>query len=576
VQLARHFEKAGIQNKACHYLHRAGEQSAANYAHAEAVEFFSRALDLLSADMVEEREALLLAREKAYDLLGQREAQEDDLTSLRALANAQDDDQLRTEVYLRLAHFRGVTGKLDNAVEAARSAIELAQAIQDVSREAAGYLAWGRALQHQASYEQAQRQLEKALALTRSRLSQIQTSQMSIEGVEWATLRLLEADSLRGLAHVFEERGKPDEAGPFLQQARGLYRELGHRRGECRVLNSLANLRKEQGDYETALTLHRQALALAREIGDRHAEGGVLSNLGTVHDNTGDFPGARKYHEQALMVRREIEDLRGQAISLGNLGVIAGRQNDHTAARQRFEEALALFREIGDQWGTGLTLRNLASVCLYLGDYESASAYTIEARGIFQAIDYPRGVAGAESMLGLLLSLQGSFEESVAHCQRALDILDVIGELGQQPQTLSHLGDALLGLNDLDSAAEAYTQAIELLRGSGAEHKMVEPLAGMARIALAEGDSARALAHIEQLLPHLTTMDDPYYAYLTCYQVFRANDDTRANEFLSTAHRLLQKNAALLSDETSRRSFLESVRVNREIVEEFARLHLDG
>jgi tetratricopeptide (TPR) repeat protein len=163
----------------------------------------------------------------------------------------------------------------------------------------------------------------------------------------------------------------------------------------------------------------------------------------------------------------------------------------------------------------------------------------------------------------------------VAQCRRALEILEEIGELQHQPHVLIHLGDGLMGLNDISGAADAFDQALELLRASGPEQAVVKPLAGLARVALAQGDPARALAYVEELLPHLATMDDPYHVYLTCYRVYQANDDARAKEILATAHRLLQENAALLSGEASRRSFLENVRINREIVQEFARLHSD-
>jgi hypothetical protein len=67
-------------------------------------------------------------------------------------------------------------------------------------------------------------------------------------------------------------------------------------------------------------------------------------------------------------------------------------------------------------------------------------------------------------------------------------------------------------------------------------------------------------------------VDDPYGSYLTSYRVLQTIGDGRAGEILATAHRLLMENAATLSDEESRRSFLENVRINREIVAEMARL----
>ena len=48
VQLARHFEEAGLTDKAARYLRRAGELAAARYANEEALFYFGRALALLA------------------------------------------------------------------------------------------------------------------------------------------------------------------------------------------------------------------------------------------------------------------------------------------------------------------------------------------------------------------------------------------------------------------------------------------------------------------------------------------------------------------------------------------------
>jgi tetratricopeptide (TPR) repeat protein len=47
VQLARHFQEAGIAEKAQHYLYQAGEQARQQYANEEAITYFRRALALL-------------------------------------------------------------------------------------------------------------------------------------------------------------------------------------------------------------------------------------------------------------------------------------------------------------------------------------------------------------------------------------------------------------------------------------------------------------------------------------------------------------------------------------------------
>jgi len=60
----------------------------------------------------------------------------------------------------------------------------------------------------------------------------------------------------------------------------------------------------------------------------------------------------------------------------------------------------------------------------------------------------------------------------------------------------------------------------------------------------------------------------PFRIYLTCYRVLQAREDPRAAQILETAFQLLQKWAANIPDEGSRRSFLENVPWHREILHE--------
>jgi hypothetical protein len=50
-----------------------------------------------------------------------------------------------------------------------------------------------------------------------------------------------------------------------------------------------------------------------------------------------------------------------------------------------------------------------------------------------------------------------------------------------------------------------------------------------------------------------------------------ANQDKRATEVLSTAYSLVQDRAAKITEEEMRRSYLENVAANHEIVQEFTK-----
>ena len=100
-----------------------------------------------------------------------------------------------------------------------------------------------------------------------------------------------------------------------------------------------------------------------------------------------------------------------------------------------------------------------------------------------------------------------------------------------------------------------------------------DAVAGLARVALAQGDVAAALGHVESLLAHLhqrqgATLEGgeaPHLIRLTCYQVLLRAGDPRAGAALQNAHDELQSRAATITDAPLRQSFLNDVPEHREI-----------
>jgi len=214
------------------------------------------------------------------------------------------------------------------------------------------------------------------------------------------------------------------------------------------------------------------------------------------------------------------------------LGSVHHGLGDLDRARSHYEQAIPILREVRRARGEGLALVALAMLLRYLGDDEAAQELSRQA-----------------------LHLGRSTEDR---------FIQAFG--------LTHLGHALAGLRRLDEAVGAYEEALELRRRLGEHYLANEPLAGLARICLAQGDLAQAQAHVEEILDYLEidNLDgvwEPTLVYLTCYRVLQANDDPRADDILEQGYQFLQERAAKISDGEERRSFLERVAANRELVE---------
>ena len=477
MRLAWHFEQAGIADKACTYLRRSGDQAAARSANAEAVGYFTRALALTPAEDRTDRYVLLLGREKAYHLLGKRDAQAQDLDELDHLAEIMADPHRRAEVALERAYYAEAIHDYPMGAAASEAAITWAESGADAEREINARLQLGWVHYRQGLYPSSLAETEQALDMARQ-----------------AALKPLEADSLRLVGMTYQTMGSLDLARHNLERSLQLYQELNDRRGEGKAVGNLAINYRNEGRFTEARSWYDRALAIAQEVGDRRTEAHLLNNLGVLSISIGDLDAARSYIEQVLVIVRDIGERMTEGAAQVNLSTILRMQGDHERALAYAEEALAGFQAISSHYGEG-------------------HAWT-------------------------------------------------------------GIGHALVELERLDTAAEAFQQAVTIRSHSNEASLLLESQAGLARVHLLQGDFGRALADLNGVLAHLaeggmlTGTEEPFLIYLTCYEVLQANDDLRAGETLATAYgRLLEQAAGLPEEEQNK--YLANIPQHREIIKAY-------
>lgn len=513
--IAPHYEQAGEREPASLWYQRAGRHAANSFANAEAVHAFSRALELTGANDISKRFEILLAREKILHLQGARQDQVIDLDMLAQLADKLADDASQAEVALRRANFAFSTGDYSAAAAAAQQAIALAQAAGAKDKEAEGYYLWGRSLDFQRAGPEALGKLEQALELARA-----------------AGLARLEADILMSLGPHFSDLSEYEQARKHLSAALLIYRQLGDHYGEGKAFGNLGVMFWGQGNYTEAKSHFEAALQVIRETGDRRVEGILLGNLGVIAREQLDYTEAQRYNLQALSISREILDRYSEFINVGNLAEIGRDLGDFSQAQVSYDRALELAQEVGSLQGQSSILLSASLLMEYLGDDQAA-------------------LEKAQQALTLAREAKSKLYESTS---------------------LSRLGQALLVAGRYEQASDHFRNALDLQRKLGLENRAMEALAGLARVRMASGRASRALAYVEEILQHLEShnllgTEEPLRVYLTCYQVLQANEDPRARDILEAGYRFLQERAAAIGDETLRRSYLERVPWNRQLVE---------
>lgn len=64
----------------------------------------------------------------------------------------------------------------------------------------------------------------------------------------------------------------------------------------------------------------------------------------------------------------------------------------------------------------------------------------------------------------------------------------------------------------------------------------------------------------------IVAADEPGHVYLVCYKALQATNDPRAKHVLQQGYEMVQELATKISDEGLRRSFLENVPYNRDLI----------
>jgi tetratricopeptide (TPR) repeat protein len=398
AQLARHFQEAGISDKAAAYWKQAGDAAAGVYANEEAIVYYSRALAAVPDEDLAARYAMLLDREQLHHLLGNRAAQAEDLHGLQRLAAELEDPRKLAEVALRQANYFEATGDYPAAITAAQQAVGLAGETDDKEYVVHGHLVWGHALRRQGNYDLSRDHWADALDVASA-----------------ADLPACAAKSLSALALFEYDRAQYAAAQDFLERGLAILRDTtAAPQAEGDMLNTLGTVAEARGDYSAARVAYQQALVIYQEIGNRLGEGYVRNNLGQIASNQGAYPEAREHYEGSLAIFSEIGNRLGQGAVLNNLGETAHDQGDCSGARSYYAQALATFREIGNRPFEGYALTGLGDALAGLGELDAAATAYQQAIALRQelgqeilAITSQAGLAGVELAQGNLAQAQG-------------------------------------------------------------------------------------------------------------------------------------------------------------------------
>ncbi|MBK8230806.1 MAG: sigma 54-interacting transcriptional regulator [Candidatus Eisenbacteria bacterium] len=327
-----------------------------------------------------------------------------------------------------------------------------------------------------------QGRLEDALGLLRSALAG------TTEGPMTTSTCAVRAVTLETLGTIYREKGEPDQALRYFQEALELRRAERNPDGVAQDLNHLGNLHVRLGRYLDAIDYFEGALSYWRQNQDRRSTAGCANNLAAVFIHLGRLRDARALLEESRLVLAELGESGHVATVHTNLGLLASLEGRMDEAEEQFRECLRISRQIDDAAGQANALNNLSMLALQRGRPEEAITFGEESLRLRELVGLERGmakplrnVAHAFLELGRLAEAEGRAVDALSRATRA-------GDEEQRAEVLALLGLIRLERGDRDAGLTSAEEAFRIAETLGDPHILVLCCHTVARVRLEGGD----------------------------------------------------------------------------------------
>ena len=426
--LAYHYRQAGNPGKELFYTVQAAEQAKGIYANVEALEHYTRALELLdemeaqAADDENEnrlyairtqRFEVLNGRREVFYVRGDFEAGWADAQALLPLAHQLHDDPVwLIDALLQqpnVAHWRS-REELEAGIPIAQQALALARQLGDRRRE-----------------------MQSLVAIASQRLwvndpTAWETAEHALDLARQLGDRSYEVGILLGMGQVYAWSDQPERGMEYLEAALPFCQALDDKIAETDLLNLIGLQFERSGDYHRLLIeYHQKRLHLSREIGHRPIEGDALMHCGQIQSlRLGDYEAGLALLEECL---RLWEGFPGELFALLRVVQVQAAQGRYNEALETLEHARRIIgvHAVRDMGRAGL---RLVSAILYnaLGD----EAHLREALEL----------AAQTSQLVADAPLTRQYEMAAA-CESAAAHLGLAEYLADEAERQAHLRQAL-------------------------------------------------------------------------------------------------------------------------------------
>jgi eukaryotic-like serine/threonine-protein kinase len=319
------------------------------------------------------------------------------------------------------------------------------------------------------------------------------------------------AASLSEIAQVQLSLGKPDAALSAYNECLKIRREIGAKKDAGDTLIELGDFYADRGRSDQALQMFKESLQIQRDAGDEPYQALCLNNIGNAYLHKGENEDALTYLQQALQLREKLNVPDDIAETQHNLGEAYTNLGQYDQAITALMRGLDLYRKSGNNQGAAIISHSLGLVFEYQGRLGPAIGALQDSVKAFRDLgDRSNATAQALNDLGGALAHAGRGVESTKLLEEAQGMARGLKNDALSASVLNHQGDASFYEGDVKAAKDSYQRALHLASHSSEKDVALISKLNLAKVAIAEGQSAAAAGDLRNLAQQADALSAKY------------------------------------------------------------------
>ena len=520
VDLAIHFERGQVYDKAIDYRLKSAKKANAIYSSSEAIRHCKTALTLLekleeSEENIKKKIEILFEFGRGEEFIGEWDRAIEHYKEAKKFAVKTDTENYMAESYSRIGRILRKRGEYIDSITNLEKSFEIKTKINDGKGLAETLSELVYIYSRQKKFSDALSKLEHCLEINKEHSDFIGMARTlrikgftyrnqhkfsealealneSVEYCEKANSPEEKAETLGEMAVIYGEQGDHKKELLVCEEILQIDEKIGNILGKIHTLELQAWANRLLGNLSKAALISKERLELARKTCNPHEIAEALHGVALIYRDIGKWEESIACCKEYIGISNELGSVPRHTI-YNDLGFIYRRQGKFDEAIKNFEKEIELRTKMDDKTRK-MWLTEIGKVYYYQGKLDQALSRYEEAFKVAKG----RQKASILWKMGEISEATGLLDEALKKYNESLQLIKEQNDILRMPILLTKIGGVYLLQGKYELSKKTLEEALS--KHCGERHGEAITYHNLSRLHLSKGEFNKAMEYIDKAI----------------------------------------------------------------------------